>query len=155
MRCSECNTQISPEGAPYCWNCGAPQHSSEICAQCHVYIRPQNAAFCWRCETPQHNGNKWETCEVVYEFERYANPWPQGQGSFKARGTWDGQPITFAESSFKWSKEPFWQEPEPKEDEIVVQEAIQQLTTQLKNSGWELLGDGDRWYNLKFRRRSL
>jgi predicted amidophosphoribosyltransferase len=28
MRCSECNTQISPEGAPYCWNCGAPQHSS-------------------------------------------------------------------------------------------------------------------------------
>jgi hypothetical protein len=65
---------------------------------------------------------------------------------------WDGQPIIFAESSFEWSKEPFWLEPVPKEEEAVVKGALKQLTKQLQDKKWELLGEGAEWYSLKFRR---
>lgn len=141
MYCNSCGVQIVPQGASFCWNCGAARQ------QFGAGAAPQAGV-----PTVQSG---WEKCEIrhMHVLDTVV-PSLKAHVSFVAEAAGPTGAYTAATSS-SFTLNPAFSSPDlaPKADDRAAKQALDGLITKLTQSGWESIGDGDSWFNRQFRRR--
>jgi hypothetical protein len=140
MYCKNCGEQVIPANANYCWNCGQSLRTT--------------APGWGPPATPPASQPVWEKCQIVHQYTLDdIVPSLKASVTFVAEAEGPTGAYTAAKS-FAFSINPSFSGPDvsPKADDNQAKAALEGVVGKLLQEGWELTGEGDRWFHRQFRR---
>jgi hypothetical protein len=134
-----------------------------FCSQCGQQIVPMNANFCWSCGLSLRGGPPagtaavmaWEQCQLIREYRLDdIVPSLKAYVTFVALASGPAGQYMGARSPV-FEINPSFSHPDcvPKENDSGARHALDEVTNRLVAEGWEVIGDGEFWFNRQFRRR--